>query len=358
MTHPYRNLPRYTRWSSAVGNVHYPDVDPVVSFPFTVSSQDKVATAGSCFAQHIARRLKGSGYNYFVTEPGHPLANEQLAERFNYRVFSARYGNIYTTRQLIQLLERAYGERTPAQDFWQLPTGRYVDPLRPTVEPEGFSSLKEMKADRAQHLASVRRMFEELDVFVFTLGLTEAWMDREDGTVFPICPGVAAGEFDRNRHVFVNFRLEEIVADLQSVIERITGLNPGARFILTVSPVPLAATAEDRHVLVSTTLSKSILRVACEELARAQPDRLGYFPSYELITGSFNRGRYFGDDLRSVTEEGVGHVMRLFMKHVAGQAGVAAAPEPLNDAALAKLSRLQEIQQVVCDEEMLDLDRR
>jgi hypothetical protein len=357
MSHPYKNLPHYNRWSSAVGNVDYPDVDPVAKFPFTVNSDEKVATAGSCFAQHIARRLKGSGYNYFVTEPGHPLASEELAERFNYRVFSARYGNIYTTRQLVQLLERAYGERTPAQDFWRLPDGRYVDPLRPTVEPGGFSSLEELEVDRIQHLASVRKMFEELDVFVFTLGLTEAWVDREDGTVFPICPGVAGGDFDPNRHVFKNFRLEEIVSDLNFVIGRILSLNPKARFILTVSPVPLAATAEDQHVLVSTTLSKSVLRVACDEIVRSQPSRLGYFPSYELITGSFNRGRYFGTDLRSVTDEGVGHVMRLFMKHVAGDTSISQTPRSSDDAALVRLSQLQAVQQVVCDEEMLDFGR-
>jgi hypothetical protein len=358
MTHPYRNLPPYTRWSRAVAEPAYPDLNPVVSFPFKIAPLDKVATAGSCFAQHIARRLKASGYNYFVAEPGHPLANEVLAEQFNYRVFSARYANLYTTRQLVQLIERAYGERMPEDGHWTLDDGRVVDPLRPTVEPGGFSSLAELEADRRQHLASVRRMFEELDVFVFTLGLTEAWIDSMDGTVFPVCPGVAGGEFDPARHVFHNFGAGEVTEDLRVAIDRILAINPGARFILTVSPVPLVATAEDRHVLVSTTYSKSVLRVACDEIARAYPEKVGYFPSYEIIMGTYNRGRYFGSDLRSVTEEGVSHVMRVFMETVSTGGGDAPPPPPRQDAAEAALSRLDEIQRVVCEEELIELARK
>lgn len=357
MTHPYRNLPAYTRWSRAVADVAYPDLNPVVSFPFKVGPADKVATAGSCFAQHIARRLKASGYNYFVAEPGHALASETLAEQFNYRIFSARYANLYTTRQLVQLIERAYGERETVDGHWLLESGRFVDSLRPTVEPGGFSTLSELETDRRQHLASVRRMFEELDVFVFTLGLTEAWIDTVDGTVFPVCPGVAGGEFDPARHVFHNFRASEVTEDLRIAIERITAVNPNARFILTVSPVPLVATAEDRHVLVSTTYSKSVLRVACDEIAHAFPDRVGYFPSYEIIMGTYNRGRYFGTDLRSVTEEGVSHVMRVFMETVS-TGGTDSPPPVADDVAPLNLSRLEEIQRVVCEEELLELARK
>lgn len=358
MTHPYRNLPPHNRWSRAVAEPDYPLVNPVVGFPFKIAPEDKVATAGSCFAQHIARRLKASGYNYFVTEPGHALASEKIAEHFNYRIFSARYANLYTTRQLVQLIERAYGEREPADGNWALANGRFVDSLRPTIEPEGFSSVEELEADRRQHLTSVRRMFEELDIFVFTLGLTEAWVDKVDGTVFPVCPGVAGGTFDPDRHAFHNFGITEVIEDLHVAIRRISAVNPNARFILTVSPVPLVATAENRHVLVSTTYSKSVLRVACDEIARSYPERVGYFPSYEIITGSFNRGRYFGHDLRSVTEEGVSHVMRVFMETVSTGGSEELPPKLGADDTEKILSRLQQFQQVVCEEELLEMGRK
>ena len=353
MTNPYRSLPSYTRWSRAVAGVSPEAVHPAVNFPFRLTPNDLVATAGSCFAQHIANRLQTSGFNYFVSERGSALAAPEISKTYNYGVFSARYANVYTTRQLRQLLERAYGKRQPAEDYWTTPDGAFLDPLRPTIEPAGFSSLSALHADRESHLTAVRAMFEGLDYFVFTLGLTEAWVDVVDGTVLPVCPGVAGGTFNPERHKFVNFGISDVMADLRASIEAILAVNPKARFILTVSPVPLIATAEDEHALVATTYSKSVLRVACTEMVNAFPDRVAYFASYEIITGAFNRGRYFAEDLRSVTAEGVEHVMRVFMTTATGDT-VQPAPAPAADP-LAELHALQKAQQVVCEEELLEI---
>ena len=51
---------------------------------------------------------------------------------------------------------------------------------------------------------AVREMFERLDVFVFTLGLTEAWRSRIDGAVYPLAPDVVAGKMGQAAHEFVN----------------------------------------------------------------------------------------------------------------------------------------------------------
>ena len=356
MSNPYRTLPPYTRWRRAVAEIPYTALNPVAKFPFQIGPHDRVATAGSCFAQHISRHLKASGYNFYIVENGHVLASDNLAAQFNFRIFSARYANIYTTRQLRQLFDRSFEKRDIADRYWQLESGNFVDPLRPTVEPGGFSSIEELEADRLQHLACVRRMFQNLDVFVFTLGLTESWIDSKDGTVLPICPGVAGGSFDSTRHKFRNFSVNEVITDLGETIFEILKVNRNARFVITVSPVPLIATAEDQHVLVATTYSKSVLRVACDEVARTFPEKVGYFPSYEIITGSYARGRYFEEDLRTVTEEGVSHAMRVFMETVSnGASGLSHGKE---DSAKESIARLEQSQRVVCEEELLEFARQ
>jgi len=355
-THPYRNLPDYSFWSRSVAGPAKGMVDPVVRAGFQISETDRVATAGSCFAQHIARHLKANGFNFFVTETAHPIVPSDLVGKFNYGLFSARYGNLYTSRQLLQLFQRVYGEFQPADDIWQDAEGHYVDPFRPQIQPGGFTTREEYAADRTQHFKCVRRMFEELDIFVFTLGLTEAWVSTEDGAIYPLCPGVAGGTFDRQRHHFVNLGVAEVTRDMCEFIDRLRGVNPKAKVILTVSPVPLIATAEDRHVLVSTTYSKSVLRVAAEQVALSRPDVV-YFPSFEIITGNHARGSYFADDLRSVTEEGVGHVMRLFLKHYTGR--VSEASEDMEIAAKAQpaddhTAKMAELVEVNCDEVALE----
>lgn len=352
--HPYKFLPAHCFWRGSIAGVAPEAVDPVVRAKFQIGRSDKVVTAGSCFAQHIARYLQQSGFCYFVTETAHPLVRH-LAGDYNYGVFSARYGNLYTSRQLWQLLQRAYGLFAPEEDCWRRADGRLIDPFRPQIQPNGFASLAEFRADRAQHLAAVRRAVEELDVFVFTLGLTEVWLAKRDGAAFPLCPGVAGGEFDPDKYEFRNLGLAEVVGDMEQSLSFLRAKNPRARVVLTVSPVPLAATAEDRSVLVSTTLSKSVLRVAADLLSADQPE-VAYFPSYEIITGHYTGGRYFANDLRNVTEAGVAHVMRLFMKHYAsdGAADAAADAEPAADAFAEHQRRMERAAQVVCEEEMLD----
>lgn len=353
--HPYGAMPDHAFWRRSVAARPPHEVDPVIAAPFTIAREDRVATAGSCFAQHIARYLANAGFNFLVTEDGHPLAGPQLAATYGYGVFTARYGNIYTARQLLQLFRRAYGEFEPVEDVWRDANGRCIDPFRPRIQPGGFACLEEFEADRAQHLRAVRRAFEELDLFVFTLGLTECWESRADGAVFPLCPGVAGGEFDDARHGFINLEVEDVVSDLLAFRDRLRAVNAAARMILTVSPVPLAATAEDRHVLVSTTYSKSVLRVACDRVTRDCAD-VAYFPSYEIITGSHSRGLYFAEDRRSVTEQGVAQVMELFLRHFT-DGPAPASVSPADSDAVGGLDPVREMEALVeldCDEELLD----
>ncbi len=344
-SNPYATLPDHQFWRRAIENVAAENVDPVVRAKFPISQHDRVATAGSCFAQHISASLSGQGFNFYVAEKNPALTPEEATRR-QYGTFSARYGNLYTARQLIQLFDRAYDRFTPSDDHWVRDDGKFVDPFRPQVEPDGFASLDGLVRARSQHFAAVREMFERLDVFVFTLGLTEAWRSRIDGAVYPLAPGIVAGRMDDAAHEFVNFDVNEVISDMRLFVERLRQVNPAARLIITVSPVPLIATFENRHVLVSTTLSKSVLRTAADEITRRDP-LSDYFPSYEIITGNYSRGAYFEKDLRSVTPAGVRHVMRLFFAHFAPTEG----NSPLADEIARESSSVREI---ICDEEAID----
>ena len=339
MTHPYAELPDHAFWRRAVSET----VDPVVEVPFRIGRTTPIATAGSCFAQHISRVLQEAGYRYLVTEPEGEGAG----------LFPARFGNIYTPRQLLQTFERAYGLTKPVDTAWRRADGAFVDPFRPRIASEGFASPEAVETARRGHFAAVREVFETCEVLIFTLGLTEAWVSTRDGAVFPLAPGVAGGEPGAD-YAFHNFTVEELVADLREFVRKLRLANPDVRLILTVSPVPLVATYEPRHVLVSTVYSKAALRVAADVTAGSTPG-VCYFPAYEIITGPQARGRYFAEDLRSVTPEGVARVMEVFSRHFLGEAGDGPAPAasaaPLSQAEAAGLEAAAA---VVCDEEALD----
>ena len=310
MTNPYRTQPPRSFWKTAVADRHFADMNELWD-PFPLSREDKVATAGSCFAQHIGRNLAIRGATYMDMEPAPPIfTSEDEARRFGFGVFSCRYGNIYTSRQLVQLAREALGQRVPGEIVWEK-GGKWFDALRPGVEPVGHTSPDSVLAERKLHLETVRRLFSTLDVLVFTLGLTEGWESLADGTMFPTAPGTIAGEFREDRYSFRNLRHGEIIRDMEEFWELLKGVNPGARMLLTVSPVPLVATATGQHVLPSTIYSKSVLRAAAGDLAADHAD-IFYFPSYEIISSHPFRGAFFDPNLRTVNRFGVDVVMSHF----------------------------------------------
>lgn len=344
MTHPYRGLPPDQYWSSGMAEQAPGLLCPIRAVTHKLNPGDRVATLGSCFAQHIGRALQSAGFNFYQTETAPAWMAADYAKSMNYGVYSARYGNVYTPRQAVQLLTRAFGQFTPIEQCWSAndASGGSVDPFRPTVQAGGFRSEAALHEDRTTHLAAVRSMFVTADWLVLTLGLTEAWQDQRDGAVYPLAPGVAGGAFDASQHGFVNFTVDDSIADLRLFQKLMQAVNPQARIILTVSPVALAATYESQHVWAATTYSKSVLRVAAETLAR-EADNVSYFPAYEIITSPLNGNTYLADDMRQVNASGVAHVMRTFFATYAPA-----------DAQRTPADRLVQDMAVVCDETRLD----
>lgn len=277
----------------------------------SISPDTRVATAGSCFAQHIGRYLRDAGCTVLDAEPPPRSMTEAVAKRYGYGLFSGRYGNVYTARQMRQLLEEVAEGQADPRLVWDR-EGRFVDALRPQVEPEGLQSVDEVVLHRNYHLERTSRMLRQADVFVLTLGLTEAWEDRATGRVLPLCPGVAGGTFDPEAYVFRNFRHSDILADLHAIKALLRRFNPATSLILTVSPVPLTATATGRHVLDATSWSKATLRGAVGEFV-ADTDDVDYFPSFEIVTHPASGGPWFEENLRSVSPAGVDKVMSIFL---------------------------------------------
>jgi len=318
--------------------------DPVLNTRFKINGNDRIATLGSCFAQHVARHLMESGIEYFRAEE-----TLESTPKLKSDDFSAAYGNVYTVRQALQLLDRAFEGWNPGT-FVLERNGLFYDGFRPTSFETGFSSVDHLLSARSRHLAAVRRVFTESDVVVFTLGLTEAWRERMSGAVFPVAPGVAAGSFDARNHEFINFKVAEVVSDLGLWCDRLRLLNPRVRIILTVSPVPLAATAENENVWVATTLSKSILRVAAAETISTRPN-VDYFPSYEIITAPSVRGRYYEDDARSINRIGVAHVMRVFDNAYLSNKSNQTIPSSMLSGQLEAHTQFASI---LCDEDLIE----
>lgn len=316
MINPYLDLPQRAFWKPAVASRNLFDLDDVWRSKFDLQNTDRFVTFGSCFAQHIGRALAARGFDWFNAEPGPRGLSPESLKRFNYNIFSARTANIYTTSLLRQWVGWATGEVSQPTEAWEQ-DGRFYDPFRPTIEPGGFASREEMRASRDLTVDAFRACITEANYFVFTLGLTESWVNAKTGDEYPMCPGTTAGVFNRKLHRFINHEFVGAVQNLEQAMEGMKTLNPSIRFVLTVSPVPLTATQSGNHVMVATMESKSILRAVAGQLARTRADT-DYFPSYELINSPVTKAIFFEPNQRDVNPHGVNFVMDNFFKGLEG----------------------------------------
>lgn len=352
---PYSRLPRRAYWRTSVARAaRTGTVLPGLWTPkFSLTRDDPILTAGSCFAQHISRALVQAGFTWRQAErPPHGL-NDKTARDFGYGIFSFRTGNIYTTRMLAQLLDWTLDHDSQDHETWA-DGDTHLDPIRPQIEPGGFETIEELFMARRATLSAIRRGVQESSVFIFTLGLTEGWMNCRTGLRYAACPGTMGGQFDAELHRFENLQYPDILNDLDRIRTQLRQINPSIRMLLTVSPVPLAATAaEDSHVLTATTHSKSVLRAAAGHFQSLHPD-VDYFPSYEIVTNPGLNRQMFQDDRRSVTADGVDYVMQHFLQGLGIDGPTVDLPDLQDSRIQDAVAKATEAQDIICEEIALD----
>jgi hypothetical protein len=205
-------------------------------------NEDRILTIGSCFAMEIRRALIEAGRQ-----------SDQVD-------IPAGLNNTFAIRQFIEwVVTGAHAE-----------DGYWYDRDETTGEV-----FRYQPAQREAFL----RAFERASAFIITVGLAEVWRDRKTGGVF--WRGVPKDVFDTAVHEVHVSTVAENVTNLKRIAALISGM--GKHTVITLSPVPLNATFRDRPTLVSDCVSKSILRVAIEELFNSTPPNCWYWPSFEMV---------------------------------------------------------------------------
>ncbi|MBK7645400.1 MAG: GSCFA domain-containing protein [Planctomycetes bacterium] len=268
---------------------------------FRIGRAERILVMGSCFAVRVAQALRALGLD--ASDGGLQL---------KYNAFSM-------LQELRWCLSGGFG----AAHVLFTPEGRWVNPHRHPAR---------LRATRAEvldaHLAaqrSARELLRTADVFVLTYGLIEAWFDRVCGLYTNEAPPIAANHDWSKRFELRQTTHAQNLEAMLALVHLVREANPRARFVASVSPVPLKATFCGPDVLVSNCASKSTLRSALHEaipLLREEGVPIDYFPSYEIVTLAPRRDEawraQFPDgapDGRHVRDDFVEHgIMQLFLR--------------------------------------------
>ena len=251
-----------------------------------ISESTTFTTLGSCFAHNLALRLRAAG---------HLVNHEEIGEEVN---------STFANRYLLDWIERgAVDAPTSAMDQVYGP------------------------AMRERIAAAIRAS----DVFVLTIGVAPCFFHHETGEfMFSTMHSNTATDrmagISRMRTTTVGENVKNIRRIMASV-QRIAG-RP-VKMVLTVSPVPLAGTTEFASAVIADCLSKSTLRLACQEVVSDQGLKdVFYWPSFEIVRwlgthfGSAHPDVYGADDgnSRHVSAWLVDIIVDLFLEHFGPEA--------------------------------------
>ncbi len=306
--HPFHHFESWQVWPGSYDN---PPADGTYPIPdcleLRINRMTPIASMGSCFAREIKAVLLRDGYSYVVDEAHHPAS----------RHASAAWERVYNTFCMRQIFDYTFNDWRPKIRWWQSPvTKKIQDPYRRIIL---YNKLEEAEADFQNHIQCSRRVLEKAQVLILTLGLTEIWEDREDGSVIclPAGPYVNEGG-DMNRYRFRVGRYGENLENLESIHSIMASRNPNCNIIVTVSPVHLWATfRRDIDVLSASCNSKSTLRAVADEFAHRHSN-VFYFPAYEMasIYLPMLGKQIFADGRENfhVNEDTVNFIMREFFR--------------------------------------------
>jgi hypothetical protein len=291
-----------------------------------IDQRSKVLALGSCFALRVKEWLQSNGYgvlNEGDLGPYDIRGRREFDPRIYYNTFCIRYE-----------FERAAGQFVQGEDdIWEPHQNSlrvYQDPYRRMLAAEDRDVLWQRIREVDDRM---RRHILEADCVIITLGLTEVFFQQHNGNAICAAPGYSGGG-----GIGCEFRCTEYpenFANMQRVVEILHELNPKAQLIVTVSPVPLAATWGGVDHCIANTESKSTLRAVAGALVRKY-EYVHYFHSYELVMQA-QLHEVFKEDGRHVLPEYVAGIMgdfeRAFVRGAAtkigsGTAGNSTVPKP------------------------------
>jgi hypothetical protein len=251
-----------------------------------IKRDTKALAFGSCFAEYFIQFLKAHGYNKWM------INEEELAPCMENLLLSLgqSFENAFVIEQQFRW---AFGEFTPSSFLWF------------TKDKQYFEATEERRAN-------IRENFEQVDVVVITLGLSEIWFDRIENE--PMWRSIPQHLYDKDRHVFKLATVDETIAVFLRLNQLIEKYLPQLKVVFTISPIPLLATFRDQSPVTANLVSKSILKVALDAFLTNPlvkiTERYYYFPSYEIVLHWFEQP--FEEDYRHIKGEVATQVMEVF----------------------------------------------
>ncbi|WP_297236371.1 GSCFA domain-containing protein [uncultured Porphyromonas sp.] len=240
---------------------------------------DRLTLWGSCFSTRLRDYLMGALYD----------------------VTDSPYGIIYNPLSMAQGMGRLLLDDAPREDELILRDGRWHSMMHHGAFSHSSKvvALQQMRAAFERSRAAL----QETNLLILTFGT--AWVYERQGEVVNNCHKLPTEDFTRRR-----LSIDEIVSVWGRLIPALTEQIPDIRILLTVSPIP-----HYRDGAHESRLSKAILLLAAERLTELFPDRVSYFPSYEIMQDELRDYRFYDRDMAHPSDQAAEYIIERFREY-------------------------------------------
>lgn len=267
---------------------------------FTFDETTNFFTIGSCFARNVENYLVNHKIPLLSKMP--PVSGEFF--KLSGGPDRAGYQNVYTPGSVLEVSRLCQYDQ-PYNNIIETGDLHYdllTHGLKGVPEKDARSIRDDIKA--------VYDKLKNTDTLIITLGYIEAWLYKPTGSWVnqsPAEPKLRKLSDDFEFHIL---GYEQVYSLLNEALDNFKKINPDMKFVLTVSPVPLASTFSQEHVLVANQRSKAILHTVAQQFWKENND-VDYFPSYEMVSLS-DRNLAFEEDNVHVKQAIIARVMERF----------------------------------------------
>ena len=168
--------------------------------------------------------------------------------------------------------------------------------FRATVNPYG------VMYNPASIMHTVERCADAPRVALFTLGTNHVYILNETGEIVDNCA-------KRPQRLFTERELtvDECVGYLRKAVDVLAGRRADVRVVVTVSPIRYA-----KYGYHGSQLSKAVLLLAADKLVSELPERVVYFPAYEIVNDELRDYRFYAADMLHPSEQAVEYIWEVF----------------------------------------------
>lgn len=245
--------------------------------PVQINLQEKIITTGSCFSDAIGGQLLQNKFDVLVNPFGTTYNPYSIHKAIRYAIHN----------QVVP--EHTYVENQGIVSNYDFHSS--------------FSASEKIVVEKKlkEVIGATHYFLKDASWIIITYGTAWTYERNDTGDIVANCHKVPSANFTKSL-----LSQEKVLESFQEFYQELKTFNPKCKIILTVSPV--------RHIkdtLPSNSVSKALLRLACQTLSEANSD-VFYFPSYEIMMDDLRDYRFYKSDMLHPSEDAEEYIWNKF----------------------------------------------